>query len=356
MELLHGESLDDRLARRGSLGVAEALRLLRQIASSLGAAHAAGVVHRDLKPENIFIVRDPEVAGGERTKLLDFGIAKLAAQNAGVRTQTSVVMGTPTFMSPEQCRGAGRVDQRSDIYSLGCVLFQLLVGRPPFQSDAVGDLIVMHMQRAAVAPSTLVSGIPPVVDDLVARCLAKDPAARYANGGELAGALDALLARAEVTAASVTSAPNVTATQPTTMSLACSEAVIDRSPRPRRAIVLAVLAVVLVVLVLAVSVARSSKASAPAVEPQGAPGSVVVDPSPSPTIPPPPELPPPTSSTVPSPAAAPPTSQQVPDAMSTSHASHPKAKPPPKSGSGAPPPAPTIPPCNPLQDYECHVQ
>src|SRR3954470_23271964 len=115
MELLDGEPLDLRLQREGALGLGDALRLMRQVASTLGAAHARGVVHRDLKPENIFVVRDPEVPGGERAKVLDFGIAKLAGEHVGVKTQTAAVMGTPTFMSPEQCRGAGQVDQRSDV-------------------------------------------------------------------------------------------------------------------------------------------------------------------------------------------------------------------------------------------------
>src|ERR1041385_6396596 len=106
MELLEGETLEQRLSRLGRLGVRDALRIMRQIASSLGAAHQRGIVHRDLKPENIFIVRDPEVPGGERAKILDFGIAKLTGDSI-VKTQTSSVMGTPIYMSPEQCRGAG---------------------------------------------------------------------------------------------------------------------------------------------------------------------------------------------------------------------------------------------------------
>src|SRR5262245_23764831 len=126
MEMLEGETLELRLRRSGALRVPDALRLLRQVAASLGAAHARGIVHRDLKPDNIFVVPDPEAVGGERTKILDFGIAKLAGQGVGVKTQTSAVMGTPTYMSPEQCRGAGEVDQRSDIYSLGCILYEIL--------------------------------------------------------------------------------------------------------------------------------------------------------------------------------------------------------------------------------------
>ncbi|MEO6776787.1 MAG: serine/threonine-protein kinase [Kofleriaceae bacterium] len=108
MELLDGEGLDRRLQSNGVLAVGDALRIMRQVCGSLGAAHAAGIVHRDLKPENIFLVRDPEVPGGERAKILDFGIAKLVG-DTNLKTQTSAMMGTPTFMSPEQCRGAGQV-------------------------------------------------------------------------------------------------------------------------------------------------------------------------------------------------------------------------------------------------------
>src|SRR5690348_7434221 len=100
MELLDGEPLDKRLERVGTLGLPDALRLMRQVASTLGAAHARGIVHRDLKPENIFIVRDPEVTSGERAKVLDFGIAKLGGDQSGVKTQTAALMGTPVYMSP----------------------------------------------------------------------------------------------------------------------------------------------------------------------------------------------------------------------------------------------------------------
>lgn len=193
MELLDGEPLDRRLAREGALHTTDALRIMRQVASTLAAAHARGIIHRDLKPENIFIVRDPEVPGGERAKVLDFGIAKLAGVPAAVRTQTAAVMGTPTYMSPEQCRGAGQVDPRSDIYALGCVLFALLVGRPPFQADGMGDVIAMHLREPAPPPSELRPGIPPDVDRLVLCCLAKDPARRFAGASELAAAIGALL-------------------------------------------------------------------------------------------------------------------------------------------------------------------
>src|SRR5438477_6511 len=175
MELLEGEPLAKRLAREGRLAVPDALNLMRQVATALGAAHSRGIVHRDLKPENIFLVPDAEVVGGERAKILDFGIAKLAADEAGVKTHTAAVMGTPLYMSPEQCRGAGKVDMRSDVYSLGCVLFALVVGRPPFVAEGAGELIAKHMIEVAPRAAAVATDIPPAVDELIARCLEKDP-------------------------------------------------------------------------------------------------------------------------------------------------------------------------------------
>ncbi len=189
MELLEGEALDRRLSRLGVLQVADTLRIMRPVASSLHAAHMRGIVHRDLKPENIFLVRDPEVMGGERPKLLDFGIAKLNGGDSAQKTLTSAVMGTPAFMSPEQCRGAGEVDLRSDIYSMGCVMYMLLTGQPPFNSEGVGEIIVMHLTETPLPPSTRMPGIPPEVDELVMRCLAKNPAERFATALELAHAI-----------------------------------------------------------------------------------------------------------------------------------------------------------------------
>src|SRR6185503_6610970 len=118
-------------------------------------------VHRDLKPDNLFLVRDDEVAYGARAKVLDFGIAKLAGDGkpGSMRTRTGALMGTPAYMSPEQCRGAGAVDARADIYSLGCILYELLAGRPPFHAEGMGEVIAAHLyaqpaRLAAIEPST----------------------------------------------------------------------------------------------------------------------------------------------------------------------------------------------------------
>jgi hypothetical protein len=188
MEFLEGEPLDQRLRRLVRLPLGDALRIMRQVASTLGVAHARGIVHRDLKPENVFLVRDPEVLGGERAKILDFGIAKLTGDPSAMTT-TSTVMGTPTYMSPEQCRGAGHVDQRSDVYSLGCLLFALVTGAPPFVAEGSGEVIAMHLREPPPAPSSRLFGLPPAIDALVLRCLAKDAAQRFTSATELATAI-----------------------------------------------------------------------------------------------------------------------------------------------------------------------
>ena len=196
MEYLDGESLAQRLRRRGRLGAHEAVRIARQLASSLAATHAAGIVHRDLKPENVFVVRDSEAPGGERPKILDFGIAKLGVDGRDIgHTRTGQVMGTPAYMSPEQCNDTGKIDHRTDIYSLGCMLFHMLAGQPPFPRDGVGAIIAAHMREPAPAPTELVPELPPVVDEIVARCLAKRPGERFQTMQELQQACEAALAR-----------------------------------------------------------------------------------------------------------------------------------------------------------------
>ncbi len=192
MELLQGEALDVRLRRLGRLAPADALRLMRQAASALAAAHGKGVIHRDLKPENIFVIGDPAVTGGERPKILDFGIAKLTNDAPGRgMTRTGTMIGTPVYMSPEQCSGAANLDHRADIYSLGCVLMCLLTGAPPFAGTGIGELIVAHLREPAPAPSSRVPGLPREVDELVGRCLAKRADDRYPSMTELARALGA---------------------------------------------------------------------------------------------------------------------------------------------------------------------
>ncbi|MCW5801483.1 MAG: serine/threonine protein kinase [Deltaproteobacteria bacterium] len=185
MELLEGESLTNRLARAGRLAPESAMEVCRQIASALDAAHRADVLHRDLKPDNIFLVPDPAVPAGERVKVLDFGLAKLGR---GGHTQMNTVFGTPRYMSPEQCRSATQIDQRSDVYSLGCILFELITGRTPFDGD-LRQLIERHQRATPPRAKSFAIDISQALDDLIDAMLAKDPNARPQTMGAVQAAL-----------------------------------------------------------------------------------------------------------------------------------------------------------------------
>ncbi|HRI48590.1 MAG TPA: serine/threonine-protein kinase [Pseudomonadota bacterium] len=182
MEFLAGESLRSRLSRLGGRMGLAAVPIARQVANALAATHQKQIVHRDLKPDNVMLVPDPELPEGERAKVLDFGIAKLSGDGGGealkVKTKTGAMIGTPTYMSPEQCRGLGTIDGRTDVYSLGVILFELLGGRPPFVSDGLGELIGMHMFQPAPDLAPLAPKTPKDLLQLVRRMLAKNPAER----------------------------------------------------------------------------------------------------------------------------------------------------------------------------------
>lgn len=175
MEYLEGEALGRRIARQRRLSLGEVAELGRQVASVLAATHASGVTHRDLKPDNIFVVADAELDRGERVKVLDFGIAKLAG-SGGPRTVGT--MGTPEYMAPEQWGDSGSVDWRADAYALGCVLFEMIAGRPPFPSSTIAEAYTQHTQAMPPALCTLVPDVPFEIERLVQQLLAKDPAAR----------------------------------------------------------------------------------------------------------------------------------------------------------------------------------
>ncbi|MEZ4364637.1 MAG: serine/threonine-protein kinase [Kofleriaceae bacterium] len=285
MEMLQGETLEHRLRRGGPLAPHDALRLIRQAASSLATAHAHGIVHRDLKPENLFVVADAEVAGGDRIKIVDFGIAKLVGDST-IKTQTSAIMGTPLFMSPEQCRGAGQVEQSSDIYSLGCVLLTLLTGQPPFVGEGVGDIIAMHLREPPPPPSSRVAGIAPAIDQLVLRCLAKD-ASQRPTAQELATMIGDLLGtRVSGRVERLPTGPLGALTMPpgaaTTLS---SAAAMSTHPPPRgsSAPIYAIIGILLVGLLgTGTYLGLRSDAPASAAAPTPAPPQPVVEPAPVP--------------------------------------------------------------------------
>jgi serine/threonine-protein kinase len=192
MELLQGESLGSYLRRGQRLPLERTLSLTRHVADALEAAHQRGIVHRDLKPDNVFLLASGAI------KIVDFGIAKLMSGTTTGRdhTRPGTLLGTPVYMSPEQCRGAVEVDHRTDIYSLGCLLFEMLCGRPPFTYAGFGELIQAHLSEAPPALRSLDATLPPALEALVARLLAKSAGDRPQTMRALAAELDALLAAA----------------------------------------------------------------------------------------------------------------------------------------------------------------
>jgi serine/threonine protein kinase len=216
MEFLEGMSLARRLkllTERMSEG--EAALMLRSVCNALAAAHAKGIIHRDLKPDNLFLVPDPEAPTGERPKILDFGIAKLTDIGlAGTATKTGAVMGTPTYMSPEQCRGTGIVDARADLYSLGCIYYELLCGRPPFNEIGAGELIGAHLFVEPPPPTHFNSGISPDSNALIMALLQKRPEQRPQTATDLARLFGNIAQRHGWVSATRPTAPNL-ADQPT---------------------------------------------------------------------------------------------------------------------------------------------
>ena len=197
MEYLEGESLGEYLNRTGALGqdLPFLLGVATSIAGAVGAAHATGIIHRDLKPDNVYLhlasASDPTVT----VKILDFGIAKLAQQEGGTnQTKTGMLLGTPAYMSPEQCRGAGQVDLRSDIYSLGCILYELVCGAPPFVHEGAGDMIIAHVSEPPEPPINRVPGMSPAMNALILRMLSKKPEQRPQTMDDVAAELAACAA------------------------------------------------------------------------------------------------------------------------------------------------------------------
>lgn len=186
MELLEGTELRHLLANE-RMGVERALDIVGQVADALGYAHERGVVHRDIKPANIMILR------GDQVKIMDFGIARLWISD--VKTQTGMLLGSPKYMSPEQAMGGG-VDRRSDIFSLGVVLYEMLTGNPPFAGKDVTQLLYNVSTVMPPPPSTINRAVPEMVDLVIAKALAKDPADRYQSAAEMQA--DLLACRYEV--------------------------------------------------------------------------------------------------------------------------------------------------------------
>ena len=192
MEFLEGVSLQKRLTDKGRLALPQALEIARQAGSALAAAHAAGIVHRDLKPENLFLVPEPAAAGGERVKILDFGIAKIShsSDSAGtLRTQSGLIMGSPSYMSPEQCKDSADVDLRSDIYSFATIVYKMLAGRTPYVAASGTETLLMHLSATPPPLREWVPDVPAHVEAAVMRGLARSRADRFDSMASFIGAL-----------------------------------------------------------------------------------------------------------------------------------------------------------------------
>ena len=180
MELVEGRTLHRLIREEGRLAPEKALRLLAPVADAVDHAHRAGIVHRDIKPANVMV--DP----GGQPKLMDFGVAKI---EASVMTTAGQILGSPSYMSPEQIAGEN-VTSRSDLYSLAVVAYEMLTGQPPFQGKTITQVIYKVMHEAAPPPRRWNAALPARYDDVFARALAKDPAARFPTAGEFIAALD----------------------------------------------------------------------------------------------------------------------------------------------------------------------
>jgi serine/threonine-protein kinase len=198
MEYVEGANLRSVIQNEGPLPFKRALNIAAQAASALAAAHELGITHRDIKPDNILLVRQPD--GSDLAKVLDFGIAKVREGSFDVgggytATQTGLIIGTPQYLSPEQAKGehGDQIDGRSDLYSLGIVVFEMVTGQLPFQSQTAVGLLMQHLQTPAPDPRTVRPdlNIPPALSALLYKALAKDPADRYQSAPEMLQAIQA---------------------------------------------------------------------------------------------------------------------------------------------------------------------
>lgn len=311
MERLRGDDLENRL-QHGPLPLDRTIVFMRQTAGAIGAAHERGIVHRDLKPANLFIVADPDVIGGERVKVLDFGIAKLSIDGAAGKTQG--VFGTPAYMSPEQCASTGAVDVRSDLYSLGCIFYELVCGRPPFGHGGI-ELVAAHLRDTAAPPRALAPWLPPPIEQVILRLLEKQPERRIPSCPALIAALDEASAAAGFAGASqpqmpvsrpmasrpMVSSGGIAAAVPSTTLSAAAGAGTAQVARKRSAGLWAALGAVVAVGAVVIVVAAGGggsgvgdgSGSGAAHEGSQAGGSVTPPPEPVPPEPVPPEPTPP---------------------------------------------------------------
>lgn len=209
MELVEGQTFRDVLKEGRKILPERALELTRGVLDALSYSHRSGIIHRDIKPANVMLTPHGTV------KVMDFGIARAISDTATSMTQTAAVIGTAQYLSPEQARGE-KVDARSDIYSAGCLLYELLLGRPPFVGDSPVSVAYQHVRELPVPPSQLDAAISPGIDAIVLTALAKEPGDRFQTARAMADDIDRLLAGEQVLAATPVSAPS--APEPTTVA------------------------------------------------------------------------------------------------------------------------------------------
>ena len=246
MEYVDGRTLRDVLRTEGRLLPSRALEVTGQVLRALEYSHRAGIVHRDIKPANVMLTRAGDV------KVMDFGISRALSDATSTMTQTAAVVGTAQYLSPEQARGE-HVDHRSDIYSAGCLLYELLTGQPPFTGDSPVAVAYQHVREDPVPPSELVADLPPGTDAVVLKAMAKNPVNRYQSAAEMREDIERVLAGQPVRATPVLAG---TAAATTMVGRRAPEPEPDRR-RQRTFAYIALAAGVVVVFLLAAVVMRS---------------------------------------------------------------------------------------------------
>ena len=214
MELLQGKSLAELLAEHGALTTEVAATIAMQVLSALAAAHAKGVVHRDLKPDNIFLALDP--TGNYKVKLLDFGISKFMTMKADDMrlTQTGAVLGTPYYMSPEQAEGKKNLDGRSDLWSCGTIMYEMVTGGVPFYGDSYNEVMAAILMKPFAPPSHFVPNLDPGVENIILKAMEKSLDNRYATAADFFMDLMPFHSSEEVRVGSMTFVPPYTGTNP----------------------------------------------------------------------------------------------------------------------------------------------
>ncbi|HUS28557.1 MAG TPA: serine/threonine-protein kinase [Kofleriaceae bacterium] len=312
MELIDGKTLASVIAASSPITSRRVASIGRQLCDALETAHELGIVHRDLKPHNVMVLST--ALGRDQIKVLDFGLAKsITGDSMSQITATHAMLGTPAYMAPEQIEN-GMIDGRTDLYAVGCILYEMLAGRPPFQAAQITALFAMHLGEA---PPPLPADVPPTLARTVMRLLEKSPDARFASAAELRAVLDEVSPATPVTGVPVVSAAALSAARPV-------------APARRRGLVLGS-ALALVVALGVGAFVFVTRHTPPAAEPSAVkPTSNVVAPEPPRTPPPPPiAVPSPAAVLVPAPVPAPVTTtpKTTKATKATRPAKHAKPKP-----------------------------